>query len=114
MGGSDIPDKQVETRVEREDDGRWKKGHSGNPAGRPPKGFSWPDLLEEVGQEIGDGTDKNLKYLASKRAWIEAINGNIAALREIMNRMEGLPKQPVDHTTNGKSLFEKPSFIQQD
>lgn len=67
------------------------KGVSGNPGGRPKKDWTWSGLLEKVGEEIEPKTGKPFKELVSKRLWIDAINGNLGAIKEIFNRTEGLP-----------------------
>lgn len=69
----------------------FQKGVSGNPGGRPKKDWTWGQLLEEVANEIEPKSGRPFKELVSRRLWIDAVNGNIAAQKEIMNRMEGLP-----------------------
>ena len=69
------------------------KGQSGNPGGRPKKEWTWAGLLEEVGEEVEPKSGKKFKELVSKRLWISCINGNILAIKELMNRMEGMPLQ---------------------
>lgn len=67
-----------------------------NRKGRPPRGWTWVDLLEEVGEEVEEKTGKKYKHLVSKRLWVECANGNISAIKELMNRTDGLPKQVLD------------------
>ena len=69
----------------------FQKGQSGNPGGRPKKEWTWAGLLEQVGEEIEPKSGKKLKDLVSKRLWVLAINGNIHAIKELFNRMDGLP-----------------------
>lgn len=87
--GNTKPVKQVKNRKP----GTWKPGQSGNPKGRPPKGWSWAELLEEVGEQVEEKSGKKFKELVSKRLWVECVNGNISAIKELMNRMDGMPIQ---------------------
>lgn len=80
------------------------KGKSGNPGGRPKKAWTWAGLLDSIANEVEPKTGKQYKELVSRRLWIEAINGNLIAVKEIFNRMEGMPGQHLDHTTAGQPL----------
>jgi hypothetical protein len=62
-----------------------------NRKGRPPKDWTWNGLLEQVAEEVHPETKQKFKYLVSKRLWVEAIKGNIGAIKELFARMEGLP-----------------------
>jgi len=75
-----------------------------NRNGRPPKSWSWAELLEDVGEEIEEKTGKKFKHLVSKRLWFECINGNVGAIKELFNRMEGMPKQSTDITSKGEKI----------
>lgn len=75
---------------------QWKKGQSGNPSGRPKREWTWSGLLEQVANEIETNTGKQFKELVTKRLFIAAVNGDVHAMKEIFNRMEGLPRQGVD------------------
>lgn len=77
---------------------QFKPGQSGNPNGAPKKSWTWSGLLEAVGEEIETKSGKKFKDLVSKRLWIDAINGSLGAQKEIMNRMEGMPKQSTEHS----------------
>jgi len=75
----------------------WEKGQSGNPKGRPPKGSSFAEILRQVGEEEIQGMSKS--EAISRKLWAEASKGEAWAIREIMDRMDGKPKQIVDQTT---------------
>lgn len=82
-----------------------------NRAGGPPKEWTFKQLLREVGDEFKEWTGKDgqihreqHKAIATKRLWHEAMNGNIGAMREIMNRIDGMPEQSTDVTSGGDKL----------
>lgn len=86
----------------------WKPGESGNPAGRPKTDWTWKDLLEEVAEEEielkgkdGTTTKHLFKKLIAKKLFQKAFQGDIQAIREIMNRRDGMPKQKVDVEAEG-------------
>lgn len=76
---------------------QFKPGQSGNPNGAPKKSWTWAGLLEAVGEEIESKSGRKFKHLVSQRMWVDAVNGSLGAQKEIMNRMEGMPKQSSDH-----------------
>ena len=71
----------------------FKKGQSGNPGGRKKRDWTWSGLLEKVGEEVEPKSGQKFKELVSRRIWIEAVNGNMIAIKEITNRMDGMPAQ---------------------
>lgn len=85
----------------------FKPGQSGNPGGRPKKDWTWAGLLAEAMEEeliAKDGSKAKTKQFITKRLVKMAIEGDISAQKEIMNRMDGMPQQNHDLTTNGKDL----------
>lgn len=95
---------------------QFKPGQSGNPGGRPKKEWTWAGLLEAVGEETEIKSGQKFKDLVSKRMWVDAVNGSLGAQKEIMNRMEGMPKQPTEHSADQvlqevlvRFLHEKPN-----
>lgn len=79
---------------------KFPPGVSGNPGGRPKKEWTWAGLLEAVGEEIETKSGQKFKDLVSRRLWVDAVNGSLGAQKEIMNRMEGMPKQPTEHSAD--------------
>lgn len=71
----------------------FKPGQSGNPNGRPKREWTWASLLEQVGEEIEPKSKQKFKDLVSKKLWIKAVNGDVIAIKEILNRMDGMPVQ---------------------
>ena len=95
----------------------WKPGQSGNPAGRPKKISSWSEQAKEllqaseidIGITLPDGQKKRLKLKVEDGKTIlhavigslilEALNGNIPAMRELADRTEGKPAQKLEVDT---------------
>lgn len=81
----------------------FKPGQSGNPNGRPPRDWSWKELLEQAAEEeiemknkLGAVTGKmKLKEVVTKKLWSMAAKGDIQAVKEIFDRMDGKPEQSV-------------------
>ncbi len=73
-----------------------------NKEGRPPRGWSWKDVLEEIAEEMApveiDGKSLTFRQAVGNRLWLEAVNGNIAAIKELFTRMDGLPRIEIDHS----------------
>ena len=96
----------------------WKPGQSGNPAGRPKKISSWSEQAKEllqaseidIGITLPDGQKKRLKLKVEDGKTIlhavigslilEALQGNIPAMRELADRTEGKPAQKLEVETN--------------
>jgi hypothetical protein len=99
------------------DEKRWKPGQSGNPKGRPPKSIT--QVLAEIGDgtsidgvlEIRDkegkitrividaesrktrkGRIRTLKYMVGARLYQLALSGDLGAIKEINNRLDGAVK----------------------
>jgi hypothetical protein len=75
-----------------------------NRKGRPLKGWSWSELLEDAGELIEPISGKKYKELVSQRLWIECANGNVSAIQALFDRMEGKPKNFVDATSGGEPI----------
>lgn len=74
-----------------------------NRNGRPPLGFSMRDeIAKALERQSLDGTP--MKQGVAESLVDKALEGDIFAIKEINNRMDGLPPQSIDHTTNGKDL----------
>ena len=77
-------------------------GVSGNPNGRPKREWTWSGLLEEIGERVEPKSQRQFKELVGMKLWIKAANGDTLAIKEIFNRMDGMPKQFTDLTSGGK------------
>ena len=80
------------------------KGKSGNPGGRPKRDWSWSQELEKAVNETETRTGKTFRELVAKRVVAEAASGNINAIKELINRMDGFPLQYTDITSEGEHL----------
>lgn len=68
-----------------------------NRKGRPSRGWAWNELIEEAVNETAKTTEGNelpIKTLVVKRLVKMAADGDLLAIREIINRMDGMPVQP--------------------
>ncbi len=75
---------------------RFKKGETGNPNGRP-KLTKLTDALREQLAEIAPGATEKTQAEQIARALIkEALRGNVQAIKELFDRVEGKPMQKVD------------------
>ena len=92
-------EKQPEKQQKKKPPGRpFKPGQSGNPAGRPPKSKSIPDILERIVNEPVDerGTTRFEKMLRTVHELAE--EGTSWAVEFVANRREGkaLDRREVD------------------
>ena len=74
----------------------WKKGQTGNPNGRPKKGFA---ITEWIRKELAKkDPDKKLSYLElfAMNLVRSAINGDPTARKIVMQYVDGMPVQKVD------------------
>lgn len=77
----------------------WKPGESGNPDGRPPKGYSITEWFKEMLNSKPEVKDAIGKSIMKK-----ALEGDTTAQKMVWQYMDGMPKQSTDITTNGESL----------
>jgi hypothetical protein len=78
----------------------FKPGQSGNPNGRPPKEWSWSGLLREMmDQTEEDGEPVKVKIARALK--LKAFEGDVVAIKELGNRIDGMPKQAVEHSGEG-------------
>jgi hypothetical protein len=90
----------------------WEKGQSGNPSGKP-KGIPnaatrYQRLLKLVTKAAnpvtGEMEDYTQAELMDMRIMSKALKGDLAAYKEIVDRLEGRAKQAMDLTTGGQPL----------
>lgn len=79
----------------------FKPGESGNPNGRPKREWTMQSLIEEALEEeielknkLGQVTGKaSIKKLIAKKLAHLAIQGDMVAIKEVNNRLDGMPVQ---------------------
>ena len=71
---------------------RWKKGESGNPAGRPAGSVSITAEIKRKLQEIPDGQQKSYLELLINRILKQAVvDGNEQMIKQIWSYVDGTP-----------------------
>ena len=76
---------------------RWKKGESGNPAGRPAGSVSITAEIKRKLQEVPDGQQKSYLELLINRILKQAVvDGNEQMIKQIWSYIDGPPKQTED------------------
>ncbi len=82
----------------------FKKGQSGNPAGRPKKGHTLSDAIEKAltTKDVHKGSSKITRNQAIAEVLTqEALKGNLKAIDMVLDRMEGKPMQKQEVDMNG-------------
>ena len=77
----------------------FQKGQSGNPGGRPKRDWTFAQLYEEELEKqlpTTDGTTLLAKHAVVKRIVRMAVEGDIAAIKELTARLDGQPKQSME------------------
>lgn len=93
------------TGESRNPDGTFKKGVSGNPAGKPPGAFSITAMIRERLQEVPLGQVKTYGAQIVERMLEKAVvEGNDRMIAEIWHYMDGMPRQPMDLNMDRESL----------
>ncbi len=95
-----VPEMQDKNRDEA---GRFVPGVSGNPNGRP-KGKTFSGYLRELLEEIDPKTGKENFRLLSEVLLKVASRGDVTAIREFADRIDGRPSQKTDITSNGETI----------
>ena len=95
-GNNKEPEKQENNR---NDDGTFKKGQSGNPNGRPKKGFAIADILDTIGDK-SFSNDKTFKEAILEKVYENALAGDLNSAKFIADRTEGTALQKMSVTTN--------------
>lgn len=89
----------------------WKKGQSGNPAGRQ----KLPDIKEALARALG-GTEEGLTYLDTilRALRNKAEAGDVRAAEVLLDRAFGKPTQPTDVTSGGEPIRVMPPIVWSD
>ena len=75
----------------------WKPGQSGNPKGRPKKGYSITEMMKEMLNSKPKVKDAIGKVIAKK-----ALQGDMTAVKMLWQYMDSMPQQ--DITSGGEKL----------
>lgn len=85
----------------RQPNGKFGPGNIANPNGRPRREWTWATLIEDYAdkkkqiknKETGVVSEYTYRELVVKRLFTEAANGNMKAITEVIDRMDGKPVQ---------------------
>lgn len=112
LGSENVEKQQENNEEEKKLTGFQLNPQNINKNGRPPKGWSWAELLEDIGEEVmeGDPNKRTFKQVVGRRLWLECAKGNVHAIRELFNRMEGLPRMKME--VDGKVDTRIPELIE--
>jgi hypothetical protein len=85
----------------------FKPGQSGNPAGRPRDTIT-PHLRELVRMQHPEKDEVTYGELVARALLTRAIVGDVQAIREVFDRLEGKPRQAIDVSVEEKqrAIFE--------
>lgn len=84
------------TEIIRDEKGRFKKGTSGNPKGKPPGAFSLLSILREKLQTVPKGEQQRIAELLLERYIDKSYEENDGtAIRDMVDRIDGRPHQTV-------------------
>jgi hypothetical protein len=97
----------IENTGKKQKDWLFKKGQSGNPAGRPKgtRNFEtdFDEAVEELAKENGM-TRSEARKLLLKVAFKQAQGGNFSFYKDIHDRIYGQPKSNVDITSGDEKI----------
>jgi hypothetical protein len=79
----------------------WPKGVSGNPGGRPKKKPITEELERLLADEVPNGKGQTWATVIAEALLHEARKGDVRAISELANRIEGKPVQAIDLNTGG-------------
>lgn len=74
-----------------------------NRKGAPKRDWTWSGLLEEAMEEQ-DETGESYKKIIVRRVRSLGAKGDMIAIKELFNRMDGMPRQTTDITSGGKPI----------
>ena len=103
-------DKKEKDEVIRDEEGKFLKGQTGNPDGRPRGSYSLrKKLIKKVQRELGEDTDigdklaEELVYIALADSKEVSISEKRKAIMDIMSMIDGKPKQQVEVLERGRT-----------
>ncbi len=85
---------------------KFEKGNPGGP-GRPKGSLSLVSMLKERLEKIPEGKKKTYAELFIDKVLKKSIDDeDVQAMRDVLNRVDGLPKQPLDVGGEVKFIVE--------
>ena len=74
-----------------------------NRKGAPKREWTWSGLMEEAMEEQ-DETGESYKKIIVRKVRSLGAKGDMVAIKELFNRMDGMPKQTTDLQSMGEKL----------
>lgn len=109
---AEVTPKDQEITGDRNPDGTFKSGVSGNPAGRPEGTVSLTTLVRSKLREIPLGQVKSYaEQLVDKIISKAVVDGNDVMLKEIWHYMDGMPKNTVSIDADKESIEKLTDFF---
>lgn len=100
-------DKSNENSLKNLEKGKWEKGKSGNPNGRPKGQRNYATIYREALEkiaELNNLTPEELEDDIIAKAIKAARNGDYRFYKDINDRLHGSAQQHIDHTTKGEAI----------
>lgn len=99
---------------------QFQPGNNANPHGRPKKEWTMKSLIQkaleeevEIKNKLGQVTGKKaIKEIIAKKLAQLAAQGDMTAIKEVNNRIDGMPQQ--DITSDGEKIEAPVVFIPQE
>jgi len=87
-----------ENKPKRDKRGRLLPGNTANPNGRPEGSISLVYILKKLLEEVPEGEEETNAIILMKEAIKKAKGRDATMLRDIINRIDGMPHQRLEHT----------------
>ena len=104
----DLPSPNGDKKVERRDDGTFKKGSVANPTGRKMGSDNFNTKFKKAVTRIAEKRDnlepEDVDVKIVMRGVVQALNGNFKFFKDILDRRFGKAQKNTDITTDGDSL----------
>lgn len=78
--------------------GRFKKGQSGNPSGKPKGTINLSARIRRELEALAPDKKQQFADLVAKKIVAEMLKGKVDLIRDFMDREEGKPKTPIEHS----------------
>jgi hypothetical protein len=102
--------KEIIKEIIRDEQGRFAKGFSGNPDGRPPEGESLTAIISEYLAEKDEEYDIERKRVFAIKLYEKIKSGDVSAMRLLMSYTDGLPTQRFEGKMT-EQIVNHPQYI---